>query len=116
MRDENRDAIWSINTHAFATSGQLSSGHIPNWLRQNIQLWAYPNWLSPSGYTNGLPYTREIFGLVAMMPLTIWASLLHGRTKPALPLLLVINLYVYVNTPCYSKPLLIVLKHKCRSA
>jgi len=34
-----------------------------------------PSWLSPSGHTNGLPYTKEIFGLVAMMPLTIWASL-----------------------------------------
>jgi len=34
-----------------------------------------PNWFSPSGHTNGLPYTEEIFGLVAMMPLTIWASL-----------------------------------------
>jgi len=25
-------------------------------------------------------------------------------------------LYVYINTPCYSKPLLFVLKYKCRSA
>jgi len=34
-----------------------------------------PSWLSPSGHTNGLDYIKEIQGLVAMMLLTIWASL-----------------------------------------
>ena len=51
---------------------------------QSVDQWAYqaglvrvgiPSWLSPSGHTNGQPYTKEIFGLVAMMPLTIRASL-----------------------------------------
>jgi len=34
-----------------------------------------PSWLSPSGHTNGLHHLKEIYGLVAMMSLTVWASL-----------------------------------------
>jgi len=43
-----------------------------------------PSWLSPSGHTNGLPYTKEIFGLVAMMPDNLGFSLLHERINLAL--------------------------------
>jgi len=76
-----------------------------------------PSWLSPSGHTDGLDYQKEIHGIVAMMPLTIWASLSSIKEKNLhSPLLLVINLCVYINTPCYNKLLLFVLKDKCRSA
>jgi len=34
-----------------------------------------PSWFSPSGHTNGLPYIKENYVLVAMMLLTIRASL-----------------------------------------
>jgi len=64
-------------TGIFARISQLSSGHIPSLTPKPVVGISQTGLgqISSSGHTNELDYLKEIHGLVAMISLTIWASL-----------------------------------------
>jgi len=63
-----------LSKWAFQLNTKPVSGH-SNWLRQNIQQWAYQAGLVRVGIPVDYLIQERFFGLVAMMPLTIRASL-----------------------------------------